>query len=124
LSQASARGNPVQDLAKSFKAKENEIRDYLQRLDPTLVSVGEKVFERLNGQIDFLQDKIIKSDEQKQGLLKTHLTQIHQAILPDQHPQERYVSILYFLNIFGPAVLEKIYSDLQIESFRHQLLFL
>ncbi len=116
--------NPVQELGNSFVAKEINLRQYLQRLDPTLVAVGEKVFERIKGQLDFLQDKIIKSGEQKENLLAAHLAQIHQAILPEQQLQERYISILYFLNKFGPAVLEKIYADLQIDSFRHQLLYL
>jgi bacillithiol biosynthesis cysteine-adding enzyme BshC len=124
LSQASGGGNPVQGIGNSFKEKENIIRQYLQQLDPTLVAVGDKVFERIKSQIDFLQDKIIKSTEQKENLLTVHLAQVHQAILPEQQLQERYISILYYLNKFGPAVLEKIYADLQVDSFRHQLLYL
>jgi bacillithiol biosynthesis cysteine-adding enzyme BshC len=117
-------GNPVQELGNSFKEKEVKIREYLHHLDPTLVTVGSKVLERIKNQIDFLQERIIKSGEQKENLLTSHLAQIHQAILPDQQPQERYISIIYFLNKFGPAVMEKIYSDLRIDSFRHQLLYL
>ena len=115
---------PLQQISALFKEKESPIRDYLEKLDPTLVTVGEKVIERIQGQLDLLQDRVVYVREQKENLLVAHLNQIHQAIFPEQQPQERYISIIYFLNKFGPETMQKLYSGLQLDSVQHQLLYL
>jgi bacillithiol biosynthesis cysteine-adding enzyme BshC len=121
---AASGSNPLQDISAALKDKEQSILTYLGGLDPTLVPVGEKVIERIQGQLESLQSRIINIREQKENLVVTHLNQVYQAILPEQQLQERYISVIYFLNKFGPAVVKKMYTALQIDSIRHQLLYL
>jgi len=113
--------DPIQNLRVLLSEKSEDIRKYIQNLDPTLLGVSEKVFQRISDQIDLLQDKMIKAREQKESQLTSHLEQIHQAIFPDQQPQERYISIIYFLNKFGPGITGKISAGLQVETFQHQV---
>jgi bacillithiol biosynthesis cysteine-adding enzyme BshC len=116
--------DPVENLKVLLAGKFEEIRQHVLNLDPTLLGTGDKIFQKITDLIDLFQDKIIKTREQRESQLTSHLTQIHQAIFPDQQPQERYISIIYFLNKFGPAATGNISSSLQVGTLHHQVVYL
>jgi bacillithiol biosynthesis cysteine-adding enzyme BshC len=119
-----AGSDPLEKLNRLVMEKANEVRTYLGELDPTLVPVGDKVLERISDQLAVLQEKYIRIRGEKESLLTSHLEQIHRAIFPAEKLQERYISIVYFLNKFGPDLISKIYANLTIDSFQHQFLYL
>jgi bacillithiol biosynthesis cysteine-adding enzyme BshC len=116
--------NPFDHTRGAITQMGDHIISYLKGLDPTLVDAGRKTFERIQSQIDAIEQKSIRVREQKDHTLLSHLKQIHEAIFPAGQPQERYISIIYFLNKFGPAIFKEIYQGLDIEKFEHQLLIL
>jgi uncharacterized protein YllA (UPF0747 family) len=101
-----------------------KIVSYLKTLDPTLLDAGKKSFERIKQTLDNLENRVIKVKEQRESQLTNHLQQIYTAFFPDEVPQERYLSVLYFLNKFGPGFIESLFSDLEFDNFDHQLLYL
>jgi bacillithiol biosynthesis cysteine-adding enzyme BshC len=114
--------NPFDHTRSSITQISDQIIAYLKGLDPTLVDAGRKTFERIQTQIDTIEQKSLRVREQKDNTLLSHLEQIHQAIFPSGQPQERFISIIYFLNKFGPALFRQMYQGLDIEKFDHQLL--
>jgi len=116
--------DPFRNLNNILEAEGQKLELYIKLLDPTLIDSGKKSMERIRQTLDNLENRLIKVKEQKEGKLTNHLQQIHIALFPQDNPQERFLSVVYFLNKFGPEFIDKLYSGLELENFDHQLLYL
>jgi bacillithiol biosynthesis cysteine-adding enzyme BshC len=102
----------------------SEIMDYILNVDPTLKSVAEKTSERIGGQIDLLETRLLRAVEERERTLIGHLEQIHASVFPLEAPQERFVSIIYYLNKFGPDFLNRLMTKLESDPASHQIVSL
>jgi bacillithiol biosynthesis cysteine-adding enzyme BshC len=116
--------DPLKDLHQLLDNETIKVESYLKTLDPTLVGIGKKSFERMLQTLDNLENRVIKVKEQKESQLTSHLKQIHASFFPKETPQERFQSPIYYLNKFGPDFIEHLFSELEIDKFNHQLLYL
>ncbi len=117
-------GDPLRNLHHLLDNEGQKIESYLKTLDPTLLDAGKKSFERIKQTLDNLENRIIKVREQRESQLTNHLQQIYTAFFPDEVLQERYISVIYFFNKFGPGFIESLFSDLEFDNSDHQLLYL
>lgn len=118
------QSNPFKSLETLLNEKREEFKIFLQQVDPTLLDSGNKTIDNMMQIASNLENRVIKAKEQKNLHLTGHLEQIHTAIFPDEVPQERYMSIVYFLNKYGPVVLEKLYNEIDHKIFDHQIIFI
>jgi bacillithiol biosynthesis cysteine-adding enzyme BshC len=116
--------DPFRNLNNILEAEGQKLDSYIKSLDPTLIDLGKKSMERIKQTLENLENRLIKVKEQREGNLTNHLQQIHMAFFPDEAPQERFLSVIYFLNKFGPVFMDRLYSELELDNFDHQLLYL
>jgi len=116
--------DPFRNLNSILEIEGQKLESYIKSLDPTLIDSGKKSMERIKQTLDNLENRLIKVKEQREGKLTGHLQQIHMAFFPEEIPQERFISVIYFLNKFGPDFMDRLYSGLELENFNHQLLYL
>jgi len=104
-------------------AKELEtIKQKMISVDPTLENVFSKTSDKILGQADFLEQKTLKAIEQKNQIMVSQLQQIHSAFFPENSPQERYLTFVYFLNKYGSDIIKKLLASLKQDDFRHQII--
>ena len=116
--------NPINKLKQLLDNETVNIESYLQSLDQTLVETGKKTIERMKQSLSNLDNRILKAKEQRDARLTNHLQQIHTSFFPQEMPQERFQSLVYYLNKFGPNFLETLFSNLDHNEFDHQFLYL
>ena len=104
-------------IEKEFK----KINQMFDQLDPTLQPVSVKAYNRIINQIENLENKTIHALELKEKTVTGHLKQIYNAIFPYNQPQERFISICYFLNKFGIELIPGLINELKIDEFNHQI---
>ncbi len=114
--------DPIKYIRNSLKEGETRFSDYLNSIDSTLIDSGKKTVERMQQVLDNFENRVIKAIEEKDGRLTGHLEQIHSAFFPEGIPQERYLSIIYFLNKFGPQFVDHLMSDFELDNFNHQVI--
>jgi bacillithiol biosynthesis cysteine-adding enzyme BshC len=117
-------GDPFRDLNHLLDTEGHKIELYLKTMDPTLVDAGKKSMERIKQTLENLENRVIKTKEQKEGQLTNQLQQIHTNFFPDDKPQERFISVIYYLNKFGPDFIDSLFSGLEVDNFDHQLVYL
>jgi len=100
----------------------SEITDYIKKVDPTLVPVAAKTGQRIEGQVEQLENRLLQAVEQKEQTLISHLEQIHTAIFPLEQPQERFVSVVYYLNKYGSDFVNRLIENLELDPKQHQIL--
>lgn len=120
----SSKDNPFISFNQLLESEATKIEEYLKSLDPTLIDAGVKSLERIKQTLNNLENRVGKAIEQKNGQLTNHLRQIHSSLYPNEIPQERYQSLIYYLNKFGPTFMDRLFSELDVNEFQHQLLYL
>ncbi len=102
----------------------NELKFGLNEVDPTLLGALDTARSKVDINIGVLKEKALAAQKRRN---ETALRQIERAVsglLPHGHLQEREVSILYFMNKYGPELIKWLIGELEIEGFKHQLLML
>lgn len=116
--------DPFTGFKSALRSQTDNLSEYLKRLDPTLVPAAEKMLERVLGQIENLEHKTIQARQRQDQTITSHLEQIHHSLFPEGIPQERFASIIYFINKFGPEILKEIEKKMTLGNFQHQIIFL
>ncbi len=96
-----------------------EVSNYLKSVDPTLIQSSEKLFEKLSGQVEILANKTLQARQRKEQTVTNQLRQIHQAVFPAGILQERFISIVYFLNKYGPDFVSYLVKRINWDDFQH-----
>lgn len=120
----SGDGDPIGFLKKQLNEADLRLAAYLEQLDPTLVDAAKKTVERMHHGLTNLENRVLRAIEEKNSLLSSHLEQVHAAFYPDEKPQERFLSYVYFLNKFGPQMTDFLMENLKEAQAGHQLVYL
>jgi len=116
--------NPFTEFQSSIKNEGKKIASFLNKIDPTLVNSSDKLVERIQSQIENLENKSLQALQRKEQTVTAHLEQIHRSVFPEGVPQERYASIVYFLNKFGPGFVEDLITKMDLKTFDHQVIYI
>lgn len=115
----------------SFVNAENEIelifdriKENLFSVDKTLVDSSVKYKEKVLSVINELKSKAVKAQENKHETTVRQLTRISNLLYPNENLQEREINFTYFYNKYGNELIKKIYEEMSIGDFEHQLIIL
>jgi bacillithiol synthase len=99
----------------------NELKFGLKEIDPTLVGALEGMKSKIDGNITVLKEKTVAAQKRRH---ETSMRQIEKAIaglLPNGVLQEREISILYYMNKYGPDLVKWLVGEVDIAGFKHQI---
>lgn len=120
--------NSVED---SFLNAENEIeltfdriKENLFAIDKTLVDSSSKYKERVLATLNELKSKAVKAQENKHETTIRQLTRISNLLYPNENLQEREINFTYFYNKYGSELIKKIFDEMSISEFEHQIIIL
>jgi uncharacterized protein YllA (UPF0747 family) len=77
---------------------------------------------RLEHEIRGLRTKVIHAAKRRHDTLRRQFIRTQQLTFPGGHPQERVVSVAWFMNRYGPALVPRLYDVLRTEPGQHWLL--
>jgi uncharacterized protein YllA (UPF0747 family) len=66
-----------------------------------------------------LQGKLIQAAKKRDETLRRQFTRAQAQTFPTGHPQERVVAGVFFLNLYGPALIDRLSQDLPIDPGKH-----
>ena len=93
-------------------------------IDPTLAGAARTTKQRMERDLHTLRTKIIQAAKRRDTTLRRQFHRTRAQAFPDGAPQERAVSFVYFINRYGPAVVDRLLADLPLDVGRHWLLTL
>jgi bacillithiol biosynthesis cysteine-adding enzyme BshC len=119
------------DLNAIFDAnieKINQIFDQLKqelfRVDKTLSDSVNKYRDRNVLLINELKSKSKKYQDAKYDTVLRQLNKLSNLLYPNENLQERELNFIYFVNKFGFNLIDKIYEEISIQEFSHQVIYL
>jgi uncharacterized protein YllA (UPF0747 family) len=69
-----------------------------------------------------LHAKVIHAAKKRDDTLRRQFSRVQAQIFPLGHPQERVLAIVYFLNQYGPALVDRLFDELPLDMGQHWIL--
>jgi bacillithiol biosynthesis cysteine-adding enzyme BshC len=117
------------EVEESLKEAEESVRRTMQRvieampaLDPTLAGAASTTLGRMEHDLHGLQTKVIHAAKRRDETLRRQFNRAQSQIFPLGHPQERTLAVIFFLNRYGPALVDRLLEELPIALGRHWIL--
>jgi bacillithiol biosynthesis cysteine-adding enzyme BshC len=89
------------------------------QIDPTLEGASRSTLSRMQDDLKKLHGKIIQAAKRKDETLRRQFQNARSQAFPGGEPQERAVGFVYFLNRYGPALVDRLYVELPVDAGIH-----
>jgi len=114
---------PVQaaheDAVRAVAERMDALAHAVSQLDATLEGAVRSTLGRMQDDLKKLHAKIIQAIKRKDETLRRQFRHAQAQAFPGGHPQERAVSFVYFLNKYGPGLVERLGDDLPLDQGTH-----
>ena len=91
-------------------------------VDPTLVGAVKTTQGKMARDLRNLRGKIVQAAKRRDETLRRQFDRARNQCFPLGTPQERSVGFVYFLNKYGPHLVERLLADLPLELGQHWLM--
>ncbi len=98
--------------------------DAMPSLDPTLAGAAKTTLGKMEHDLRTLQNKVIQAAKRRDETLRRQFVRTQAQIFPLGQPQERTLTTVYFLNRYGPGLIDALMRTLPIEMGRHWIVTL
>ncbi len=113
-----------EEAVKEIELTFDKIKENLFAVDKTLVDSSGRYREKIMSLIAELRSKAIKAQETKHETTIRQLTRLSNLLYPLGNLQEREINFSYFYNKYGKDFIRKVYDDISISEFEHQIISL
>ncbi len=92
------------------------------QIDPTLEGAVKSTLGKLQHEVHALHNKVIQAAKRRDETLRRQFQRAQALTFPQGHPQEREVGFVWFLNRYGPALVDRLIDELPLEMGHHWVL--
>jgi bacillithiol biosynthesis cysteine-adding enzyme BshC len=117
------------EVEQAYQNAEAAMQEPLQRLveavpsiDPTLEGAARSVMGRVRHELQGLHTKIIHAAKKRDDTLRRQFMRTQAQAFPGGHAQERTIGFVYFLNRYGPGLVDRLIVDLPLEPGSHWII--
>jgi bacillithiol biosynthesis cysteine-adding enzyme BshC len=110
----------------AMKAADDTIRGALQQvidvmpgIDPTLSGAAKTTLGRIERELRALHGKLIQAAKKRDETLRRQFTRAQAQTFPQGQPQERVLAGVHFLNLYGPAFIDRLIQELPLDFGTH-----
>ena len=92
------------------------------QIDPTLEGAVKSTLGKLQHEVHALHNKVIQAAKRRDDTLRRQFQRAQALTFPQGHPQEREVGFVWFLNHYGPALVDRLMDELPLPMGHHHVL--
>jgi len=93
-------------------------------IDPTLEGAARSTLGKLQHDLSTLRGKVISAAKKRDDTLRRQFFRVQSQAFPEGLPQERAVGGIWLLNRYGPALVQRLLTDLPLDIGHHWILTL
>jgi bacillithiol biosynthesis cysteine-adding enzyme BshC len=88
-------------------------------LDPTLEGAARSTLNRMQHDLQTLRSKTIQAAKKRDETLRRQFLRTRALVFPGGEPQERSVGFVWFLNQYGPALVQRLDEQVPLDLGKH-----
>jgi bacillithiol biosynthesis cysteine-adding enzyme BshC len=92
------------------------------QIDPTLEGAVKSTQGKLQHEVQALHNKVIQAAKRRDDTLRRQFQRAQALTFPQGHPQEREIGFVWFLNRYGPALVDRLLDELPLAMGHHWVL--
>ena len=100
----------------------DQLKEKLFELDKTISDSSSKYKQKIFYYIDELKGKAVDAQKKKYETTVRQIDKVANSLHPNSNMQERELNFIYFANKYGPEIYNRIFEELTINKFDHQLI--
>ena len=100
----------------------DHLKEKLFELDKTISDASSKYKQKIYYYLDELKSKAIEAQKRKYDTTVRQIDKAASALYPNANMQERELNFIYFVNKYGPGIIERIYEEMGVNKFDHQVI--
>jgi bacillithiol biosynthesis cysteine-adding enzyme BshC len=112
------------DAARAFSERMDALAHAVANLDATLEGAARSTAGRMQDDLKKLHGKIIQAAKRKDETLRRQFHHARAQAFPGGHPQERALGFIYFLNKYGPTLVDRLTGELPLDQAHHWIITL
>ena len=97
----------------------DRVIEVIPAVDPTLAGAAKTTLGKMEHDLRALHGKVIQAAKRRDETLRRQFSRAQAQIYPMGHPQERTLGGVFFLNRYGPALLDRLMADLPVRMGQH-----
>ena len=109
----------MQDVTALLQQRMEQLATSITQIDATLDGAARSTLGRMQDDLKKLHGKIIQAAKRKDETLRRQFHHVQAQTFPGGHPQERTIGFVWFLNQYGPALVERLDEELPLDLGRH-----
>jgi bacillithiol synthase len=109
----------LDDALHAIDARMNELAKAVPQIDPTLEGATRATLGRMQDDLKKLHLKIVQAAKRKDETLRRQYHHAQAQAFPGGQPQEREVGFAYFLNKYGPTLVDRLSDELPLDMGVH-----
>ncbi|MEQ1573865.1 MAG: bacillithiol biosynthesis cysteine-adding enzyme BshC [Vicinamibacterales bacterium] len=109
----------LEDAARLLKERMEGLAAAVPQIDPTLEGATRATLNRMQDDLKKLHNKIVQAAKRKDETLRRQFTHAQAQAFPGGHPQEREIGFVYFLNRYGPGLIDRLGDELTFDMGIH-----
>jgi len=114
----------IADVERQIADGMRGVRETVTTIDPTLSGVVDTTVDRVKDTLKNLHNKIVQASKKKDDTLRRQFVRTRSLAFPGGAPQERVLSIAFFVSRYGPAFADRLLEALPEDVSQHYLLTL
>lgn len=111
-----------EDATKNMNLIFDEIKEKLFAIDKTISDSTNRYREKVLFALNELKSKAEKAHESKFETIIRQISKLSNLLYPNENLQERELNYFYFANKFGQEFHKKLYDELSVSDFEHQII--
>jgi bacillithiol biosynthesis cysteine-adding enzyme BshC len=100
----------------------DQLKEKLIDLDKTIADSSNRYRDKILSTVNELKSKAEKAQQKKYEVTLRQIDRAAVHLFPNSNLQEREINFVYFANKYGVDFLKKIFDELQINKFEHQII--
>jgi bacillithiol biosynthesis cysteine-adding enzyme BshC len=105
--------------ARAIEEPMSRLAETIPALDPTLEGAARTTLGRMQHDLQTLHNKMIQAAKRRDETLRRQFMRTRALAFPSGHAQERTIGFVWFLNQYGPAIVERLEHELPLELGHH-----
>jgi len=112
----------MREAGDAVRASLTKVAEALPVLDQTLAGAAKTTLGKMEHDLQSLHSKIIQAAKRRDDTLRRQFTRVQAQAFPQGHPQERTLAVAYFLNQYGPGLIDRLFDELPLDPGQHWVL--
>jgi bacillithiol synthase len=108
-----------EDAARTVEERMEALAAAVAQIDTTLEGATRSTLGRMRDDLKKLHNKIIQAAKRKDETLRRQFKHAQAQAFPGGHPQERELGFVYFLNKYGPGLVDRLSDAMSLDMGTH-----